>query len=347
MAERILLSIIVPIYNCAPYLSKYLDSVLSAGLERWELLLIDDGSTDTSGEICRCYAAQYSFVRYIRQQNEGPSAARNRGFEEAKGEYVAFHDGDDIVDGPSFAKTVGQLEIESAADIWVSDFCRIADNGVVLDRVYQIEPSDKPLFGEAIRRTFFSSDDCIWNVWRYIFRREYLLSKGICFAENCRCGEDMVFVTCAVTATEEIAFFHNPYYAYRVNYGNSLTRQYTVARARETLWALRTVRDQLQTVNTREGQALRAIPGREYIRNLPLYVQVGKGNRAEVLSLLQEEQELMHNVAGLYQIASWAIRLLGIRASAWLLYAAKKMKQGVRSYRQHKRKERVGDHTGL
>ena len=91
-------SIIIPVYNVAPYLRECLDSVLAQTFTDWEAICIDDGSTDGSGEILDEYAAKDKRFRVIHQKNAGVSAARNSGIDAANGEYVTFLDGDDAYD---------------------------------------------------------------------------------------------------------------------------------------------------------------------------------------------------------------------------------------------------------
>lgn len=93
-----MISVIVPVYNAALTLQRCLDSILSQTYKDIELLLIDDGSVDESGNICDEYAMLYSFVTAIHQTNKGASAARNYGIEHAKGDWVTFCDADDYVD---------------------------------------------------------------------------------------------------------------------------------------------------------------------------------------------------------------------------------------------------------
>ncbi len=95
MAPKV--SVIVPIYNVKQYLSDMLDSIEEQKIDELEVLLVDDGSTDGSDEIAKIHAAKDRRYRYIRQENAGVSAARNRGIEEATGDYLAFYDADDII----------------------------------------------------------------------------------------------------------------------------------------------------------------------------------------------------------------------------------------------------------
>lgn len=108
MSDIPLISVIIPVYNGAKYLRKCVDSVLAQTYQNLEIILVDDGSSDSSGQICDAYTAQDKRIRVIHQQNAGVSAARNAGIKAAKGEYLSFIDGDDWV-APDFIKTLCQL----------------------------------------------------------------------------------------------------------------------------------------------------------------------------------------------------------------------------------------------
>ena len=99
--QDIYLTIIVPVYNVERYLRTCLDSIAQLKAFSWEAILVDDGSTDTSGQICDEYATQNSKFRVIRQKNAGVSAARNAGLDAAKGEWIWFVDSDDSIN-PDF-----------------------------------------------------------------------------------------------------------------------------------------------------------------------------------------------------------------------------------------------------
>ena len=92
-----LVSIIMPVYNADAYLAEAIDSVLAQTYQNWELIMVDDGSRDKSGEICDEYACRDVRIRVIHQENQGASAARNTGIEMARGEWIQFFDDDDIL----------------------------------------------------------------------------------------------------------------------------------------------------------------------------------------------------------------------------------------------------------
>lgn len=98
MGDFVELSIIVPIYNMEKFLNRCIESILGQRFKEFELILINDGSTDKSGEICRYYAAQDTRIKVIEQKNSGVSGARNKGLEVANGNYIGFVDPDDYVD---------------------------------------------------------------------------------------------------------------------------------------------------------------------------------------------------------------------------------------------------------
>ncbi len=119
------ISIIIPVYNAGPYLARCLDSVLNSTYHDFELILINDGSTDSSFEICTEYAQRDSRIKLISQENQGVSAARNRGLEECCGEWVVFVDADDIL-SPDFLGWVSRTENQSS-DLLLFDFGKTAE----------------------------------------------------------------------------------------------------------------------------------------------------------------------------------------------------------------------------
>src|SRR5699024_11228741 len=91
------ISIFIPVFNTGKYLSECLDSLLNQGLENYEIIIIDDGSTDNSAEIIEKYSNSYSNIINIYQKNNGQGSARNKGLKIAQGEYIYFMDSDDYL----------------------------------------------------------------------------------------------------------------------------------------------------------------------------------------------------------------------------------------------------------
>ena len=171
------LSIIIPVYNVAAFLPETLQSVLGQAFRDFELILVDDGSNDGSGDICDRCAASDSRVRVLHQQNAGVSAARNRGVAAATGDYIGFVDSDDIIEQDMFAVLTAVAEEENA-DVVQCQHDRSPElNGL------RRSDSREYLNGEAlVKRIFTKSGGDYTNqvaLWSKIYRRA--LFEGITF----------------------------------------------------------------------------------------------------------------------------------------------------------------------
>lgn len=114
MDKNDLISVIVPVYRVEPYIEKCIDSIVNQTYERLEIILVDDGSPDTCGEICDRYAKEDSRIRVIHKENGGLSDARNVGMERASGEYIAFIDSDDWIE-PNMIEVLYRACVDSGA----------------------------------------------------------------------------------------------------------------------------------------------------------------------------------------------------------------------------------------
>ena len=180
-----LLSIIIPIYNIEKYLSYTLENILEQSFADYELLLIDDGSTDGSTEICDKFARLDSRVCVIHQQNAGVSAARNVGVASAKGKYIGFVDGDDLIE-PNMFETLVSLAEKHQADIVQCRHNRACSvQGVIISGV------ERMIDGFTFVRELFDYSGCEYTnqvaLWSKIYRRE--LFSGVIFP-NGRTYED-------------------------------------------------------------------------------------------------------------------------------------------------------------
>jgi len=131
-SDNPLISIIVPVYNIAKYLERCVNSIINQSYENIEIILVDDGSTDNSSQICDAFAKKDDRVRVIRKINGGLSSARNAGLEMIKGEYVGFVDGDDFIDQYMY-ETLVKAILKSDADIVQTGFKHTDENGNIKD----------------------------------------------------------------------------------------------------------------------------------------------------------------------------------------------------------------------
>jgi len=130
MMKSELISIIIPVYNVEDYLARCLESILFQSFKDFEVLLIDDGSTDGSGKICDAYAQNDTRIRVIHKVNGGVSSARNVGLNNANGQYISFVDSDDFVH-PCFLEFLYNSIKSSKADISICDYEKRNDNTII------------------------------------------------------------------------------------------------------------------------------------------------------------------------------------------------------------------------
>ncbi len=173
------LSLIIPVYNVERYLPMCLESVVRQGLEDYEAIIVDDGSTDGSSKICDEFALQYPQIRVIHQENQGLSGARNTGIKNAKGKYVYFVDSDDFLVPNSLSKV---LEIALSHDADVAGFNSLGgvrEELVVKSALINNEKADssRVMSGDE----YIATHNALTTVWWYIIKRTYLLSLGLSF----------------------------------------------------------------------------------------------------------------------------------------------------------------------
>lgn len=162
------LSVIVPVYNVENYLPACLDSILCQTYSDFEIILINDGSTDTSGKICKDYAACDPRIRLIQQLNGGLSAARNIGLDHAKGDLIAFIDSDDTIQCDMFEIMATSI-LKNNADMAVCQFEMYGKKNI--SSKYMILRSS-----EKILEKLLASDKYGFFMWNKIFRREVIMN---------------------------------------------------------------------------------------------------------------------------------------------------------------------------
>lgn len=189
-------SFIIPVYNCKAFLTDCIDSVRSAGISDYEILLIDDGSTDGSGALCDALAQQYPQIRVIHQENGGVSAARNRGIREAQGEKILFLDADDTMDSEALGAV---LTDPRCSGVELTIF------GMTFDYYYKGKCYRRdPLFyahdGILTRDEWAAVYSALYEnnslspLWNKVFRREILVKYNLELNEDMFLYEDLEFV---------------------------------------------------------------------------------------------------------------------------------------------------------
>ncbi len=212
-----MISVIVPVYNAQKYIDKCIESILAQTYTEFEVLLIDDGSTDMSGVTCDKWAEHDKRIRVIHQKNQGIAAVRNRGISEAVGDYIAWVDSDDYVDG-HFLETLYNTLEQQSADMVICGF--YTDKGGVITH------EGKDYFTNAVydRNAFLER---VYTYGMYSIMCNKFLRKSayerIEFPEG-RIFEDSSVMRDLAQACEKIVVIEKPLYYYR-RHTYSITKQ--------------------------------------------------------------------------------------------------------------------------
>ena len=216
-----LISVIVPIYNVAPYLNKCIQSLVNQTHRDMEIILIDDGSTDESGEICDKWAMIDSRIVVLHLSNAGVSHARNKGLQCAKGDYIGFVDSDDWIDENMYATMLYNIESEQS-DIHVGGYIVETPQGQQLElrrgkpQTFDREEALRQMIQVSSRkRPLFRG-----HLWDKLFSHRIL--KNLYLDEKLKLMEDTWFVWQAFRRAQRISYFPQFEYHYRMR-ENSVT----------------------------------------------------------------------------------------------------------------------------
>lgn len=211
------LSIIIPAYNVEAYLPQCLDSILAQEHQGCEVIVVDDGSTDGTAALLDCYHD----VKVIHQENRGMSTARNRGLDEARGEYILFVDSDDLLTDGALTTLAAKL---SGEDIISFNAKKLHD--ATGEQTYHPtirEPETTDGWSYYNRHRLEPTDIHFVCIWQRAYRRQFLMDNNLRFADGLRRAEDDLFTTQAMLHAMSVKAIADCLYIYRVRQG-SITR---------------------------------------------------------------------------------------------------------------------------
>lgn len=224
-------SVIIPVYNAAPYLRKCLDSVVRQSLKDIEIICVDDGSADGSAEILKEYSLADSRVRYIFQQNAGPGSARNKGMQYATGKYLSFLDADDFFE-LTMLETAYELAEKDSAEIVVyesdqyngkEDLLYFASEIVDISKIPPYQPFSYRQLNGSIFKTFLG-----WT-WDKLFLKEFIDNNDLRF-QIVKSSDDLYFVYSALVLARKISV------CYEVLAHQRRDNEGSVSKSRENSW---------------------------------------------------------------------------------------------------------------
>ncbi len=216
---KIHLSIIIPVYNVEAYISECLESIISQNMQQYEIIIVDDGSTDTSGTICDQYASKYEYIKVFHQTNKGVSAARNLGLLNSRGKYLTFIDPDDFVSRDTYCLNMNILLADESIDILQYPIARYWNQTIDKFNVTEQTIEDK----EELLGIWWRGDVISFSMCNKIFKRE--LFRNITFSEG-KLSEDTELVSILYKCVNKFFISNKGLYHYRVR-EDSQTYKYT------------------------------------------------------------------------------------------------------------------------
>lgn len=218
-------SVILPVYNVAPYLKRCVRSVTEQSFQDYELILVDDGSTDGSGDICDELAREHPAVRVIHKPNGGLSSARNAGLEIAQGRYIWWVDSDDWIEAGAL-ELLHQAALDGMPDMVKFNYYRVEGEAVpALSNApagwYREEARE-----QLMERALLTTGKFFLSAWSCLYSEAFLREAGLRFtSEREVCSEDYLFNLEALLLAREIRILDEPLYYYELRMG-SLTQSY-------------------------------------------------------------------------------------------------------------------------
>lgn len=214
-----LISVIVPIYNAERYLERCIQSVLKQTYDQFELVLVDDGSIDKSGEICDWFSKMNNNVSVVHQKNKGVSAARNKGMSLSTGDWIMFLDADDWIEEDTLKKASEYFEY---ADIICFSFCEVSkkktriignSQNVVTLNQHDIEKIKLKIIDKNVSLDTSYQGMKVSVPWGKVIHRKLFEDNNLSFIEGLY-GEDTIFNLYCFQAVDKIIYLDRPFYYY-------------------------------------------------------------------------------------------------------------------------------------
>ena len=215
------ISVIVPVFNAERYIDDCVKSVLNQTFTNWELVLVDDGSKDKSGEICNNYAKEIDRITVIHQQNSGPGAARKEGVTQAKGKYISFLDADDTLPENALTEMFEAAE-KNNLDIVVTSTRQIEQNAKKI--------IENKISGQVPKLQYVASllnGDTFMGLHKHLFKHTLFESRTFDIPRTITQNEDLIMNILLATNAKQIAVFNNIIGYNYFHRANTLTQKLT------------------------------------------------------------------------------------------------------------------------
>jgi glycosyltransferase involved in cell wall biosynthesis len=228
MGKNKLVSIIVPVYNVEPYLEKCLDSILNQSYGCFEIILINDGSTDKSGIICEKYAGSIGDIKLIHQENMGISKARNEGLSLARGSYIQFVDSDDFIEKKMTESLVNHMRDDADLVMCGYNRIRLVENKYVTEnRCCTVKKKYININSENYEWYFdLYEKKYLYPVWNKLYKASIVKTKNLSFEEKVKREEDILFNLRYINYCRRLCLVDRALYNYIKYNPNAITKTF-------------------------------------------------------------------------------------------------------------------------
>lgn len=211
-----LISVVIPIYNGEKYIERCLSSVLESKSKEYEIILVNDGSTDNTEKICKKYVTENVNIKYIYQNNSGVSTARNKGISISEGKYLLFLDCDDYLLNNWFEECHEALSANNYdVDILFFDYYSKNVNGERKKVQLFFGVENKQISNEIKKKYLYS--DLLNAPWAKLFNKKFIMEKNILFPKGIKIGEDAIFIGNLLLKNAKTSYSSLVFFTYIIN----------------------------------------------------------------------------------------------------------------------------------
>ncbi|GIM55028.1 glycosyltransferase family 2 protein [Capnocytophaga cynodegmi] len=322
--DQMLFSVIIPVYNVEKYLPECVNSVLNQNFLDYEMILVNDGSTDNSGNICDEYAKKYSNIKVIHKENGGLSDARNFGIKEAKGDYLMFLDSDDFWQGTNILSDLSKVIENEDPDVILHGFTEYDQTNLKkIVKPLCISPLDlKNDFLKLVQYGIFDFTGC-----NKIISKKLIDDHLLLFPLG-RLHEDIYWCFDILKNMKIISFYQKNFYFYRINRSGAITHKMKIKNITDILDAIK------EKIIGADKDYLQLYLVKVYFSGCYNYYSLEGKERRKLLEKIDESRDLVQVILEknwkLFGRKSILFRFFGVHKTMFFIFKYHKLKSKIR-----------------
>lgn len=305
------ISIIVPVYNNEKYIVKCIESVTNQEFTNWELILINNGSTDRSRELCEKYVNEDDRIILVNGENEGPSVARNKGLELATGDYCMFVDGDDYIEEDTLGILANEMQEKDYQIIFYGNY-----NDTYINNEYIRTGENKCSEYEFDNNEEFKKNYVellnhfmVNQVWNKIYKKSFIDEVGTSFPKGMNYSEDIIFNIKLYKKLQRGKVLNKSFYHYVNHKGDSLCSTFNINKFNDMKYAYIKIKEEVANWNNEVIESLSNL----FIKDINIYINSLYGSSCNLG--YSEKSKVVHGIIkdDVVQICIKESKLNGIR----------------------------------